>query len=291
MLFLLLLLHPIDTPQRDFQIQAMEQPFSTSRLVRFSLQVANESEKPIGGGKLHVWVPRPTTAWQRLLKLWCSHEATYHQDSDGNAYLSIALDPMAPLARREVHFQATLGLASARGGSAPPPTPSDTQASPTIEVKDPAIITLANTLQAETAHHSAEAIYNWIRANIKQQGYTPTDQGASHCLKAGRGDCSDMSALFCALARAIGIPTRYHAGYVVTVDGKLRANEFHNWATYYDGSRWRLADPQAGVFDQDAHTYLTLTNAASASDAVTQHPLNGIFRFNANHPALRTTMR
>ncbi len=84
---------------------------------------------------------------------------------------------------------------------------------------------LGNSPQIETTHRDiqrlavqiaegkatdwekAEAIYDWIRANI-QYRFDKTLRGAVAALKAGRGDCEEMTSLFIALCRANRIPAR-----------------------------------------------------------------------------------
>lgn len=81
--------------------------------------------------------------------------------------------------------------------------------SPYIESTDPKIRSLAAEIVAgkESAWQSAEAVYSWVRANVKYV-FSPDIQPAIAALKAGHGDCEELSSLFIALCRAGKIPAR-----------------------------------------------------------------------------------
>jgi transglutaminase-like putative cysteine protease len=73
-----------------------------------------------------------------------------------------------------------------------------------------------------TAWQRAEAIYDWVRENIRfvdNQGQEPVDTLTT--LQRRDGDCDEMSCLFIALCRASGIPAR-----IVQVPGHVYA-EFY----------------------------------------------------------------
>ncbi|MDD4267166.1 MAG: transglutaminase domain-containing protein [Pirellulaceae bacterium] len=73
-----------------------------------------------------------------------------------------------------------------------------------------------------TAWQRAEAIYDWVRENIRfvdNQGQEPADTLTT--LQRRDGDCDEMSCLFIALCRASGIPAR-----IVQVPGHVYA-EFY----------------------------------------------------------------
>lgn len=102
------------------------------------------------------------------------------------------------------------------------------QPSPKIESKDKKIVEVAKTIgkDAGNAWEEVEAIYDWVRAEIKYEK-CPL-KGALAAFKDKTGDCEEMSSLFIAICRARGIPAR-----VVWVPG-------HCYAEFY------LAD-RAGV--------------------------------------------
>jgi hypothetical protein len=81
--------------------------------------------------------------------------------------------------------------------------------SPYIESTDPKIRSLAAEIVAgkESAWQEAEAVYSWVRANVKYE-FSPDIKPAISALKEGHGDCEELSSLFIALCRAGKIPAR-----------------------------------------------------------------------------------
>lgn len=83
--------------------------------------------------------------------------------------------------------------------------------SPFIESDEDRIVEIANTLAAETqgepAWRQVEAIYDWVRENVRYE----FDTQIHSCLEAldnGKGDCEELSSLFIAICRARDIPAR-----------------------------------------------------------------------------------
>jgi hypothetical protein len=81
-------------------------------------------------------------------------------------------------------------------------------ASPYIESTDAKIQSIAKELSAgnDGGWQRAEAIYDWVRANVKYQ--EGSLKGALQALKDGTGDCEELTSLFIALCRASKIPAR-----------------------------------------------------------------------------------
>ncbi len=80
--------------------------------------------------------------------------------------------------------------------------------SPKIESRSPKIRKLAKEIGADQqqAWKKVEAIYDWVRENVKYQN-GPL-KGALAALKDGTGDCEELTSLFIAICRAAGIPAR-----------------------------------------------------------------------------------
>ena len=95
-----------------------------------------------------------------------------------------------------------------------------------------------------------EFVYQHVR-----DAYVPAFSNALEALKSGRGDCTEHSALFVAMARAVGIPARVAVGV-----GYWRPGDglgWHAWAEVYVGGRWYATDPTWGQTIADA-THLQL---------------------------------
>lgn len=81
--------------------------------------------------------------------------------------------------------------------------------SPSIETNHPEIQRLAAEIVAGKASdwEKVLAIYDWVRANV-QYKFDVELKGALTALKAGQGDCEELTSLFIALCRAQKIPAR-----------------------------------------------------------------------------------
>ena len=81
--------------------------------------------------------------------------------------------------------------------------------SPQIETTNREIVRLAEEVVQghATDWEKAEAIYDWVQANIKYKFDTDL-QDALKALKVGHGDCEELTSLFIALCRANRIPAR-----------------------------------------------------------------------------------
>ncbi len=79
-------------------------------------------------------------------------------------------------------------------------------------------------------YRRARAIYNWLLENIQYAAVSNRGRSPLEALNAGSGDAYDMAILFCAMARASGIPAVPIAGIVVDPDQRSIP---HWWAEFY----------------------------------------------------------
>jgi len=92
----------------------------------------------------------------------------------------------------------------------------------------------------------AYGIGSWVYENVEKD-YAVSLPSAVDVLEVRKGDCNEHTALYTALARASGIPTKICIG-VVYKDGLFY---YHAWpAVYLDG--WRPVDPAFGQDIADA---------------------------------------
>jgi len=80
--------------------------------------------------------------------------------------------------------------------------------SPMIESTDRRIRSLAGQIGAdkEKAWAKVEAIYDWVRTNVKYENGDM--KGALAALRDGTGDCEELTSLFIAICRAADVPAR-----------------------------------------------------------------------------------
>ena len=105
-----------------------------------------------------------------------------------------------------------------------------------------AIKSLANSLTAgkTTVWAKAEAIFNWVRDNVKYEYYANTKYKATGTLSKKRGNCCDHANLIVALCRAADIPARFSHGENCKFSSGL--NTGHVWAQIYVDGVWYSAD-------------------------------------------------
>lgn len=83
------------------------------------------------------------------------------------------------------------------------------QPTPFIESRHRRIVAIADELKDETlsAWDQIEKIYQWVRTTIEYE-FDPDIRSCLEALDRGRGDCEEMTSLFVAVCRAMGIPAR-----------------------------------------------------------------------------------
>ncbi|MGP1593961.1 MAG: transglutaminase domain-containing protein [Treponema sp.] len=120
-----------------------------------------------------------------------------------------------------------------------------TEAHPLIPADSPTIKKLCKTIvkNEQNPYHKALRIYRFLTQDFKIHLYSGSDAGRSIITAAEEknGDAYDAALLFCALARAAGIPAIPSAGIIV---GGNNLSILHWWAEFYlEGFGWVPVDP------------------------------------------------
>lgn len=244
--------------------------YPNPRVVQYSFTLTNTGEQTISNAQVWVYAPVLLTAYQYRRELHCSHAFESRQDERGNDVLQVRIPALPPGAAEVVVVSALLGM---RGEPAPelPSDPTYLQPEPYIECDEPAFRELAPRFEGASASEIARDIFAWTVAHLGNRSYVQSDLGALHALKTGGGDCTESACLFAALCRLHGIPARVIGGYR-TKGGVLRPESYHNWAEFYDGKTWRLADPYARVFDRYASSYVAFRRAGVQTNPIHPYP-------------------
>jgi transglutaminase-like putative cysteine protease len=122
------------------------------------------------------------------------------------------------------------------------------QSTPLIQSTDERIIKQAKSIvhgrqDAETA---ARKLLQWVFSTVKKKP-TLSIPNALEVLDLKVGDCNEHTALFTALSRSLGIPTRICVGIVYLKDKFY----YHSWPEIYLG-QWVAIDPTFNQFPADA---------------------------------------
>lgn len=100
-------------------------------------------------------------------------------------------------------------------------------------------------------HALMGCIHSRIRFDV---GYTDTATTAAETLQMGHGVCQDLSHLFIACARVLGVPARYVSGHLVRADGVEEQEAGHAWAeACVPDLGWVGFDSANGICPTDAH--------------------------------------
>jgi hypothetical protein len=112
---------------------------------------------------------------------------------------------------------------------------------PTLRAQsaDPMIVQLAKEIvkNEKDSLKAARLISGWIYKNIKKEYSITASKSAKETLTGKSGDCSEHTVLFCALARAAGVPTR-NIGGIMYLQGIFG---YHAWNEVYLG-KWVPVD-------------------------------------------------
>jgi transglutaminase-like putative cysteine protease len=111
---------------------------------------------------------------------------------------------------------------------------------PWMEVDDPEVVAAAARAAggATDARTAAARIGTFVFESIEKASTEIAELTAKEILRRGAGDCSEHATLFCALARAAGIPTRRCSGWAYVGEDWGA----HAWCEIFVG-KWIGVDP------------------------------------------------
>jgi len=122
----------------------------------------------------------------------------------------------------------------------------------------------------DTLHALSEGV---IEAVEYRSGVTDATTTAAEAVAIGAGVCQDHTHIFIAAARAIGVPARYVAGYLLSENGLVESHETHAWAeALVQGLGWVGFDASNRVCPTER--YVRLCSGLDARDAA---PMRGAF--------------
>jgi transglutaminase-like putative cysteine protease len=100
---------------------------------------------------------------------------------------------------------------------------------------------------------------------------TVTATTAAEAFKLRRGVCQDLTHIFIAAARRLGIPARYIGGHFYRADGVTAQDAGHAWVeAHIENFGWVGFDPTNGISTTDAHV-----RVAAGLDYLGSAPVRG----------------
>lgn len=113
-------------------------------------------------------------------------------------------------------------------------------------------------------------LFTRMERGIRTEGAA---QAPAHTLAIGRGACRDLTVLFIAACRSVGIAARFVSGYQAQADTPDGRRHMHAWPEIFlPCLGWRGFDPMHGIAVTDGHVALCV-----APDQAATMPVEGGF--------------
>jgi transglutaminase-like putative cysteine protease len=128
---------------------------------------------------------------------------------------------------------------------------------------DAAIIDFAQALRADTGGDSLALLHAMMTALNREIAFDtdPTHAAttAAEAFALRRGVCQDLTHVFVAATRALGIPARYIGGHFHRADGVTVQEAGHAWAeAHIEDLGWVGFDPTNGICTTGAHVRIAV---------------------------------
>ena len=182
-----------------------------------------------------------------------------HEDAFGNIIHTFTAEgPFSTLTVEvagEVETQNTDGLVSGAVEHFPPQL---YLRETSLTQTDAAIVDFAHATRVATKGDTLALLHALLTALNREIVFdtdpTHTATTAAEAFSLRRGVCQDLTHIFVAAARAIGIPSRYVGGHLHRADGVISQEAGHAWAeAYVENLGWVGFDPTNGICTTEAH--------------------------------------
>jgi transglutaminase-like putative cysteine protease len=153
----------------------------------------------------------------------------------------------------------------------------------------PELVAVAGDLRAATPLETSRRIIEWTRGALRYvRGVTTVHTSANDAYADGAGVCQDFAHLALALAKTVGLPSRYVSGYLHpeadAIIGEEVIGETHAWIEFWTGSWWGY-DPTNDCPVGERHVAV-----GRGRDYGDVPPVKGVYAGNAEH-SMRVTVR
>jgi len=197
------------------------------------------------------------TSWRIDISADCP--LACHLDAFGNTTHTFTAD--GPLDELIVHVEGEVDIEDTNGvisGTLERFPPSLFLRETSLTEADDAIRAFARQTTAATSGDRVATLHALVRALHDEIAFdtNPTHSAttAAEAFALKRGVCQDISHIFIAAARSIGIPARYISGYFHRADGVIEQKAGHAWVeAFVPDLGWVAFDPTNGISATDAH--------------------------------------
>jgi len=141
---------------------------------------------------------------------------------------------------------------------------------------DAAISEFAEAARASVGQDDTLALLHELLSGLNREitfdtNPTVVATTAAEAFKLRRGVCQDLTHIFIAAARQLGIPARYIGGHFYRADGVTAQDAGHAWVeAYIENLGWVGFDPTNGISTTDAHV-----RVAAGLDYLGSAPVRG----------------
>jgi hypothetical protein len=232
--------------------------YPIKKTIQYSFTLRNKTGRLLENTRLWAFAPVKKTPAQYCEKIEASHTFELEVDGFGNQVMCFSFDKLPPYATKIVSIKVALSMADVPNcfqEHADPYLIPETY----VESDNPEILDLSAKMAVRKADITAERIFNWVAGNLQYTGYRSEERGALAALKSREGDCTEFMRLFVALCRAGNVPARSVGGYICRKKNNIVTPvDYHNWAGFYSGGTWHLADPQEKNFMEKYSDYIAM---------------------------------
>ncbi len=262
------------------------------KVVRYQLEISNNSHLPVKNAALSVFAPVKQIGLQTTKSINASEKFVLNSDKYGNQVLNFNLKTIAPFGKHFITI--TAEVLFEKNNLKQPLLDFKTEflsSSKYIEKNNLKIITTAASFNSEgkglVVQEKALNAHNWVANNMHYSGYQKRDLGAAYAIKTLKGDCTEYMYLNAALMRVQGVPNIPVAGFTVGRNKvMLNATSYHNWNYFFDGSELKLSDSQGRAFNEKEHSYIVFR--VMAKDEIKS--LSNTHRFSTSDKRLKVKL-
>jgi transglutaminase-like putative cysteine protease len=128
---------------------------------------------------------------------------------------------------------------------------------------DAAIVDFAESARADAGSDSLSLLHGLLIALNREMTFdtspTVSTTTAAEAFALRRGVCQDLTHIYIAAARQLGIPARYVGGHFYRVDGVTEQDAGHAWVeAYVENLGWVGFDPTNGIGTTQAHVRVAI---------------------------------
>ena len=228
----------------------------------------------------YVYDTPPTTVTQVLRKTPRNHDGQYvidwrldlsqdcqlHQHEDAFGNITHAFTAEGPFSELSVAVEGEVETTDTQGvvnGAVERFPPQFYLRETALTASDAAIADFAETTRAASGRDPLTLLHALLAA-LNQEITFDTDPThvtttAAEAFGLRRGVCQDLTHIYIAAARALGIPARYVGGHFHRADGVTAQEAGHAWAeAYVEGLGWVGFDPTNGICTAEAHVRVAM---------------------------------